>query len=392
MSSDYTSVTAVNTVISNDYDFSGFIAENITSVGLSPVFCCTPCASVYNASPALLWIRLPHSVPFQPRPMRSTLSSFVAFLLLTVESNPGPSAVRFGTLNAGSAVRKGSLIDDIIHDNRLDVLAVCESWIREDAPDAVKNDIAPPGYSVLHVHRPCDATGRSVKGGGLALIYSNDLLARPLKTKFSSSSFELQLIALQVTLSSFVAFLLLTVESNPGPSAVRFGTLTFIHDNRLDVVAVCESWIREDAPDAIKNDIAPPGYSVLHVHRPCDATGRSVKGGGLALIYSNDLSARPLKTKFSSSSFELQLIALQVGKILVKVANIYRPPSSDKSTFLDEFTELITLIGPGINERLMICGDFNLPDGNRAGAVDERLTNLLDVHGYQQHVTEPTRG
>jgi hypothetical protein len=117
-----------------------------------------------------------------------------------------------------------------------------------------------------------------------------------------------------------------------------------------------------------------------------------VKGGGLALIYSNDLSARPLKTKFSPSSFESQLVALQVGKIIVKVANIYRPPSSDKSTFLDEFTELITLIGPGINERLIICGDFNLPDGDRAGAIDERLTNLLDVHGYQQHVTEPTRG
>jgi len=95
LSSDYTSVTAVNTVISNDYDFFGFTAENITSVGLSPVFCCTPCASVYNASPALLWIRLPHSVPFRPRPMRSTLSSFVAFLLLTVESRRGLQFVYF---------------------------------------------------------------------------------------------------------------------------------------------------------------------------------------------------------------------------------------------------------------------------------------------------------
>ena len=177
-------------------------------------------------------------------------------------------------------------------------------------------------------------------------------------------------------LSSFVAFLLLTIESNPGPTGVRFGTLNaasavrkgsliddIIHDNRLDILAVCESWIREDAPDAVKNDIAPPGYSVLHVHRPRDATGRSVKGGGLALIHSNNLSARPLKTKFSPSLFVLQLIALQVGKILVKVTNIYRPPSSDKSTFLDEFTELITLIGPGINERLIICGDTICPTG-----------------------------
>ena len=50
------------------------------------------------------------------------------------------------------------------------------------------------------------------------------------------------------------------------------------------------------------------------------------------------------------------------------------------------------MIGSGINERLIICGDFNMPDGDKAGAIDERLANLLDVHGYQQHVTGPTRG
>jgi len=218
-------------------------------------------------------------------------------------------------------------------------------------------------------------------------------------------------------LTSYVAFLLLTIASNPGPSAVRFGVLNagcavrkgaliedFIHDNHLDVLAVCESWIREDAPDAIKNDIAPSGYSVLHVHRPRENTVECInkRGSGLALIYSNDLSARPLKTKFLSTSFEFQLIGLQVGKVLVKVANIYRPPSrktsktavsqSSKTVFLEEFTDLISMIGPGINERLIICGDFNMPDGDKAGAIDERLANLLDVHGYQQHVTGPTRG
>jgi Reverse transcriptase (RNA-dependent DNA polymerase)/Endonuclease-reverse transcriptase len=214
-------------------------------------------------------------------------------------------------------------------------------------------------------------------------------------------------------LTSFVAFLLLTVESNPGPLDVHFGSLNarsaghkaaLIHDlicdNKLDVLAVCESWIQDDAPDAIKSDIAPSNYSVLHVHRPRSVvSGRSRVGGGgggggLALIYSNDMSARPLKTEFSPKSFELQLVSLQVSRVVVKVANIYRPPDSSKMTFLEEFADMLTTIGLGMNERLVVCGDFNMPalPGDGDGCIDGRLSTLLNEHGYQQHVTGPTRG
>jgi hypothetical protein len=169
----------------------------------------------------------------------------------------------------------------------------------------------------------------------------------------------------------YISLLLLLggIEANPGPansSAVRLGSLNagsaihksaliddLIRDNRLDVLAVCESWIRDDAPDVIKKDIAPSGFSVLHVHRPPVAgTGRSKKGGGLAFVYYNNMSARPISTKFSPTSFELQLVGLQVNNILVKVANIYRPPSSSKMTFLDEFANLLSTIAQRSNERL----------------------------------------
>lgn len=278
-------VSAVNNVSSTYTDLNGFTSSNFVSVGLPaslPVVSCAPCAGVYNVSPTVLWARLPGCVPYRPRPSRSLLSCFVAFLLITVESNPGPPTVRFGVLNARSAVRKGALINDVISDNRLDVLAVCESWMRDDMPAAVTSDIAPSNYSVLHVHRPRDGTTR--------------------RSKKSTH------------------------------------------------------------------------------------TG----GGGLAFVYSNDLAARPLKTRFSSVSFELQLVGLQVGKALVKVANIYRAPDKSKVAFLDEFADLLTVLGAGIGERLLICGDFNMP-GDDPGTIDGRLSTLLDTHGYQQHVSEATR-
>ena len=199
-------------------------------------------------------------------------------------------------------------------------------------------------------------------------------------------------------LSSFIAFLLLTVELNPGPlTHVRFGSFNarsairkgaaiqdIIQDNGLDVLAVCESWIRDDAPDAIKVDMAPSNYSVLHTHRP------RRNGGGLALIYCNTMSARFVKSRFVPTAFELQLVGLQVGNNLVKIANIYRPPSASKSLFLDEFSELLTSISLGLDERLVVCGDFNLP-GISATCVDSELQSLLDTHGCRQHVTSPNR-
>ena len=86
----------------------------------------------------------------------------------------------------------------------------------------------------------------------------------------------------------------------------------------------------------------------------------------------------------------MQLVGVQVGNIVVKVANIYRPPGLSKSAFLDEFSDLLASLGSSTGERLIICGDLNMP-GSDAVNIDERLTSLLDIHGYQQHVTQSTR-
>jgi len=52
------------------------------------------------------------------------------------------------------------------------VLALTETWIPSDAPGAVKLDVAPPGYSVVHHHRGPSSGGR---GGGVALVYRDSV-------------------------------------------------------------------------------------------------------------------------------------------------------------------------------------------------------------------------
>ena len=72
------------------------------------------------------------------------------------------------------------------------------------------------------------------------------------------------------------------------------------------------------------------------------------------------------------------------------LANIYRPPSASKSTFLVEFANLLTTLGIDAVNRLIICGDFNLP-GNSSNTIDDELSELLHSTSFVQFVDAPTR-
>ena len=128
-------------------------------------------------------------------------SSLVALLLLLagVEPNPGPS-IKCGLINNRSIVRKGPLIQDLIETNDLDLLAVTETLIVNDDPNAIKLDSVPIGYQVVRVPRP-HATRHS-RVGGLCIIYSDLMQVKPLKIA-SSNSFECQLVKLTCSRSKF---------------------------------------------------------------------------------------------------------------------------------------------------------------------------------------------
>ena len=123
---------------------------------------------------------------YTPRSWRSPAATVVSLLLLLggVESNPGPASsvppsrstaakpastdtLNLGLLNVRSARHKAAFIHDVIHDNRLDVLCMTETWIASDAPNAVKLDVAPPGYNVIHRYR-----GSSSDNGGRGVAQS----------------------------------------------------------------------------------------------------------------------------------------------------------------------------------------------------------------------------
>ena len=100
-----------------------------------------------------------------------SLTINLLLLLAGIELNPGPSSStlhpRIGSLNICSAVHKAAPIHDVINDQNLAILALNETWMRDDDPLAILNDTAPEGYSVLHM--PRGSQGPRGRGGGWLL-------------------------------------------------------------------------------------------------------------------------------------------------------------------------------------------------------------------------------
>ena len=69
-----------------------------------------------------------------------------------LELNPGPN-FNLAILNSRSVCNKAAIIRDIIADHSIQILAISETWINKDDPDAIKMAAVPQGYAVLHEPR-----------------------------------------------------------------------------------------------------------------------------------------------------------------------------------------------------------------------------------------------
>jgi Reverse transcriptase (RNA-dependent DNA polymerase) len=166
----------------------------IASESVSPVIN----SDLFDVSPVLLWARPLGTTPFKPLPYLSFRAVVISLLLLSgdVEQNPGPPAVpslsrtvlNVGCLNAYSAVNKMALLHNAIDECELDMLAITETWIKQSHPAAIKQDLAPPGYTVIHVHRPGDGVHDR---GGVAIVARTELHMKQLVLSRPYSSVEL---------------------------------------------------------------------------------------------------------------------------------------------------------------------------------------------------------
>ena len=159
----------------------------------------------------------PHgTVPFRPRPARSLTSVIRALVLLScgdIEVNPGLAApsqsfgssqfINFGVLNTRSVVHKAPSLHDIIDDFQLDVIALTETWIDDDAPSRTTSRLR---VSVFYTYIAQQSSAVQLAAGGLAVVHRNTLPVRvhPLSTStIAHTTYERQIVKLVLPSSSF---------------------------------------------------------------------------------------------------------------------------------------------------------------------------------------------
>ena len=166
-----------------------------------------------------------------------------------------------------------------------------------------------------------------------------------------------------------------------------------INDCQLDLIVLQETRITEDSPLAIKLDIAPDDYSVLYVHRDSAMSTGNSRGGGLAVIFRNSVVVHQhsLPNAVTLTSFEFQLVRVGFKHSSSILINIYHSPSSSLATFYDELSDLISIVGSGITDCIVLCDNFSCPGVNDSH-TDKELEIVLDTFNLTQHISSPTHG
>ena len=154
--------------------------------------------------------------------------------------------------------------------------------------------------------------------------------------------------------------------------------------HKLDVLVIQESHIRHGHPAAVRNDIAPAGYSALHVHR--DASAQNYRGGGLAVVHRHSIMIKSISVDVlpTTTEFEHQVVSVRFGSRSILLANIYRQPrSKPTAAFFRELSDFIAVLLSLTYKSILITVDFNCP-GRTRRTVDDDLMGVFSSFGLTQ--------
>ena len=155
--------------------------------------------------------------------------------------------------------------------------------------------------------------------------------------------------------------------------------------SNLLVIVITETKLLADDTDFVRHGSLPDKYSGIFKDRKEDT-----HGGGIAVLFRDGIHVVDKTKNYPSPKklFELLVVNVMGKSSTTTLVNIYRPPSSSLSVFLEELSDLIqNLILSG--ERWIIGGDINCP-GNTSTTVDQGLMDILEIFDLRQWVKNET--
>ena len=163
-----------------------------------------------------------------------------------------------------------------------------------------------------------------------------------------------------------------------------------LREQLLDCLCISETWATADAPG--NGILLFPGFRVHRQDRQTPRRGRrTIRGGGVAILLREGLSAIRLKTT-SNPAGRLETLWLSIagrGARSAVVGVIYRPPDAPPADSLadlrDQLEDIISL-----NKPLFLLGDLNLDMLNADKPGVQQYVTMLHDMGLDQLIRQPT--
>ena len=156
-----------------------------------------------------------------------------------------------------------------------------------------------------------------------------------------------------------------------------------MHDSKIDILSINETKLDSTVHDS---DVYIPGFELIRKDRRVN--GR--KGGGVCIYLRTNLNYR-IRDDLINDDLECLIVEISKPRSSVfLVGTWYRPPNSPPERF-NEFENVIDKIDAESKE-LYILGDVNcnlLPEAS--AHISSHLTDIFDIYGLSQLITEPTR-
>ena len=163
-----------------------------------------------------------------------------------------------------------------------------------------------------------------------------------------------------------------------------------IHEENIDLCVLTETWLSNNIEDDTWVKCSVLNNNNLKL---ANVNRISRKGGGVALVYNNNLKVKHLEGA-NKMSFEYAIWGLEHKGSRITIVAIYRPPYSTTNqatvqSFFEEFTNWIETKSNEYNN-IVVLGDFNIHINNDLDAEANRFKDIMEALGLQQHVSFAT--
>lgn len=158
----------------------------------------------------------------------------------------------------------------------------------------------------------------------------------------------------------------------------------FVKDKTLDLLCLTETWLSSDSDhDFELRSLTPPGYELINCPR------MNKRGGGLAILHRDSMTVSVLEST-PYSSFEVLRVSIKCRtNEQFTVSVIYRPPSTPRSVFIDDFTNFLSR-ALETSQRFVCVGDFNIHVDNPNDDYTKSFNVLLQELDLVQNVGQST--